>query len=185
MALTDKTKKLLAAGLFALLVISVVYNLSRDPRSIYKPGESPRDVLQEQRKHRMNPVKENEESLLKINLLDGSAVRYNSEKGRNIFSLLPPQEPVVKPKTTPAAVVAAPVVQEQPVRIEKPYQYVGFAQADNKNYAALLEKNSGKMLIVYDGMNLGNGYIVKSVERKRILLFDSNNKLELELTITE
>jgi len=185
MALTEKTKNLLAAGLFALFVISIAYNLSRDPRSIYEPGESPRNALLEQQHRRINPVGGNgEESLLKINILDSSSVKYHSERGRNIFSLAAQPVPVVKPKTTPATAVAAPVVQE-PVRVEKPFLYVGFAQTEGRSFAVLFEKNTSKMFIAYPGMDLGNGYKVKLVDRKKVLILENNSNQEIELIITE
>jgi hypothetical protein len=185
MALKEKTKNMLAAGLFILFVVSIAYNLSRDPRSIYEPGESPRSTLLEQQRRRINPVKENgDESLLKINILDSSAAKYHSESGRNIFTFTAPQEPVVKSKSTPATAVAVPVVQE-PLKVEKPFLYVGFAQSGNKNFAVLLEKNTSKMFIAYEGVNLGNGYIVKFVSSKKVMLLDNNTNQEMELTITE
>jgi hypothetical protein len=185
MKLNEKTKNMLAAGLAVLFVVSVAYNLSRDPRSIYEPGESPRSELLEQQRRRTNPVRGiGEESLLKINILDSSAVKYHSERGRNIFSLAAPPEPAVKPKTTAVAETAVPAVQEPRIP-EKPFLYVGFAQSDNKNFAVLLDKNTSKMFIAYTGVNLGNGYIVKLVDRKKVMLFDSNSNQEVELTITE
>lgn len=186
MTITEKTKTNIAIALFTVFLASLVYNLSRDPRKIYEPSESPRkELLEQQHKRKTGAGRIREESLLKIDLLDTSVVRYSSDSGRNIFSLQAPPEPVVKPKTAPAKeTVSAPVIQE-PVIVEKPFLFVGFAQSDEKNLAVLLEKNTQKMIIVYSGMDLGNGMVVKKVERKKVTLFDSNTNQEIEILITE
>jgi hypothetical protein len=185
MTITQKTKTYLAVILFVLLAVSIIYNLTRDPRSLYESTENPRQVLLEQQRHRRNVSTEiHEESLLKIGLLDSSAAKYSSERSRNIFSLAAPPEPIVKQKSTPPTVIAQPVVQ-MPVAQDKPFTYVGFAQSDGKNFAVLLEKNTSKMFIAYDGVNLGNAYIVKFVDRKKVMLINSNTNEEMELTLTE
>ena len=185
MTITQRTKTYLAVILLVFLIASIIYNLSRDPRSLYESSENPRQVLLEQQRNRRNASnQETEESLLKIGLLDRAAVKYSSEHSRNIFSLAAPPEPTIKPKNTPAAIVAQPVIQE-PVKLDKPFTYVGFAQSDDKNFAVLLEKNTSKMFIAYNGVNLGNGYIVKFVDRKKVMLLNTNTNEEMELTITE
>lgn len=185
MTITQKTKTYLAIILLVLMIASVIYNLSRDPRSLYSSSDNPRQVLIEQQSHRRSLSNNaEEESLLKIGLLDRSAAKYRSESSRNIFALSAPPEPVAKPKKTAVPVVQQPVIQE-PIRIDKPFTYVGFAQSDGKNFAVLLEKNTSKMFIAYDGVNLGTGYIVKFVDRKKVMLINSNTNEEMELTITE
>ncbi len=188
MKVTEKTKIYLAVVFAVIFIASLVYNLSIDPRSMYEKGESPREELEQQDRIRdkEKPVDENRDSFLRMDLLNNRKILYESNRGKNIFSLNAPNREVSKPvtKLTPVVRREKPVVTPQPPERKEfePFTYMGLALAKGKKIAIIEDKRNSKIYLAYeDGYLNKDEFLVKEITAKKVVLVRLSNKVELEI----
>lgn len=185
MALTEKGKTILAVSLFAAMLISLVYNLSIDPRSLYDPNDSNGDkLIKKQRIHKRSKDAKREDSLVQLDLLKGRQVRYESDRGRNIFAFTEKRKPV-KDKISPLLLTSKPTGEET-VKTKPdvfvPFTYIGFAIVEKKNVAIIKDNRNSKIYVSYENGYINrNEFLVKEITPKKITLVRLSNHKALEI----
>ncbi|MBN2135101.1 MAG: hypothetical protein JW737_05180 [Acidobacteria bacterium] len=189
MAITEKSKTLLAISLFVIFVISLIYNLSKDPRNLYEKGDSPREELIEQQKQRAHGIIKDEKlSIINLDLLKSRSYTYDSSISRNIFKY----GDFAKKETTPEIVKPKTLVQEnkppiiqQPeiIKPRSPFDYVGYAQTDGKDIAIIQGISDNKIHVICNGMYfLSKQYKVEEITKKKIVLKNTVNQELIEIS---
>ena len=188
MAINEKSKTLLAISLFVIFVISLIYNLSKDPRSLYEKGDSPREELIEQQKQRAHGITKDEKlSIINLDLLKSRSYTYDSSISRNIFKYgdfakKETATEVVKPKNLVQENKPPVVQQPEVIKPRSPFEYVGYAQTEGKDIAIIQSINDSKIHVICSGMYfLRKQYKVEEISKKKIVLKNTINQELIEI----
>jgi hypothetical protein len=186
MVLTEKGKTILAVSLFTAMLISLVYNLSIDPRSLYDPGDSNSDkLIKKQRIHKRSKDADKERDLVQLYLLKGKQVRYASDRGRNIFTFTEKRKPVKADEASPLLLTSKPTGEETEKPkpdIFVPFTYVGFAIVEKKNVAIIKDNRNSKIYVSYENGYINrNEFLVKEITPKKITMVRLSNHKALEI----